>query len=163
MIPLPDVLKEPMRLYRECEMPLPEEFTWWHRTLADTDLRRRNPAFHTAHWTLLSDHGLVRDDFGFDGLLVRQVVVAINHGQDARDHGWGAEDWRVHTLRWHESGAWFEKGAGWTRFANILPRVTDDVRLSIPLGWTQEKIIKKMEKRAGYSFAEHGSHREGGA
>lgn len=127
MIRLPEDIAKQMPLYREGVIPLPVDYINFHATCAEVDLNRR--LYTEGSMILLEDRGMQSDGW-CDGMKVRTVVVAENqkHGQSAP----GA--WRVLTLRWHESGAWFAQGAGggWVREIEADPETPRTARLAMP-------------------------------
>lgn len=116
MIRLPASIRREMDLFRLGVAALPQSYIDFHARAAVLDLRER-----AGEWTILEDHGLVRDGRG-DGFRVRQVTIA----EKVEDR------WVTRTLKWHESGAWFEvlPSGGSARHVKIDPKVK---------GWMEAK------------------------
>lgn len=105
MIKLPKHVEDDMKEYRAGIIwSVPESFIDFHARLADVDRRYQD-------WVILEDHGLENDGW-CDGMKVRELVVAYKENNV----------WHTATIKWHTSGAWFEKGAGWTRFREMYKR-----------------------------------------
>lgn len=109
VIKLPAVIEAEMKLFRLGMASLPSIYVNFHHTLAQDDLALR---IQDHDWKLLEKIGLVNDGFG-DDMKYLTVIVAIKD----KTNGWG-----IHTLKWHESGAWFkqEPSGGFSRFANMI-------------------------------------------
>ena len=97
MLKLPKALEEPVQWHHKLGSPLPPEYSIWHAIASSRDLTYHR--FQICDWIVLHDRGLINvDDF-----LVRELKIARNYGTQEKP------DYKVHTIRWHESGAWFEK------------------------------------------------------
>lgn len=101
MLPIPDHLKLAMKMFREGWDSLPQGYIEHHAELAKADIQKQDI-------TILEDHGLVPDGW-CDGMRVQQYTIA--HKTDGK--------WKTDVIQWHDSGAWFVKCSGWSRFLEM--------------------------------------------
>lgn len=103
MIKLPENIKNDMNLYRAgATHNVPHSFIDFHCIAANEDMWKQD-------WKILEDHGLIHDGW-CDGMKNKQLVVAYKEN----------DVWKTGTVMWHTSGAWFIKGAGWSRFREMI-------------------------------------------
>lgn len=107
----PESIRKEMDLWRMGAIGLPRSYVLFHTQVSEMDMRRQD-------WTVLEDKGMVSDGWG-DGMKVRELVVAVANGEPG--------EWSLETVRWHESGAWFRRGAGWSRFREMTPKTAEKV------------------------------------
>lgn len=108
MLKLPTEIENEMKLFRAGFAGIPTSYINFHCVKANEDMYRQD-------WKILEDHGLVFDGWG-DGFKAKQLVVAF------KQFG----EWRVATVKWHTSGAWFrqiEGCGGWFRFREMVTDV----------------------------------------
>lgn len=84
--------------------PFPQEYNRFHEDLARFDLSKRSiwKVYHVE---------MVNDGWG-DPAEFLQAVIETPNGE-------------LHKIKWHESGAWFREGAGWTRYFEMLAETRD--------------------------------------
>lgn len=98
MIKLPAHIAKQMRFWREGLISFPNDYIEFHRTLAFTDMT--NQGFNVKSMEMVSDGWA-------DGFRVLQLVIIDTDGNEK-------------TIKWHDSGAWFVEGAGWSRWKEMI-------------------------------------------
>lgn len=106
MIKLPENIENEMKLYRSGESwRVPFSYIAFHCELANKDMYKQD-------WKILEDHGLVYGGW-CDGVKFKRLVVAYKE----------SNEYKIGTVMWHESGAWFMKSkisGGWFRFREMV-------------------------------------------
>lgn len=110
MIQLPDSIRAEMNVWRAKNdaglwVSVPDSYTKFHLEKASLDMEKR---IHSGDWYVV-EKKIVPDGRG-DGFQVLEITIAEKVN----------EQWTINVLRWHESGAWFRRGAGWTRHKEML-------------------------------------------
>lgn len=106
---LPVAVKRDMELYRLTGSGVAPSYVKWHSKMARRDIENQP-------FVVLEDHGLV-DEGWYDGMRVVELVVAVKD----------EKGWHTATVRWHDSFAWFTKGAGWSRTFEMSEKTAEIV------------------------------------
>ena len=110
MINLPESIRAEMKVWRAMINAglwagVPDSYTNFHLEKATLDMEKR---IQSGEWNVL-EKKIVPDGHG-DGFKVLEITVSENINDSCS----------INVLRWHESGAWFCRGAGWTRYKEML-------------------------------------------
>ncbi len=97
-IQYPTSIYAALKEWREGYGLAPQSFSDFHQKLAEFDLPRHED------WRVLEKR-LVDDGWG-DGMQLVEADIAVKEN----------DIWVTKVIRWHTSGAWFTKGAGWSWF-----------------------------------------------
>lgn len=81
---------------------VPQDYIDFHNKVAQCDMFAQG-------FVILEDRGLKLSG-NFDGMKYRELTIAHKNKNN---------NWVVDDIRWDDSGAWFIKGNGYTRFLEI--------------------------------------------